>query len=303
MKEFRKLIICLITVITLICVVDSLAGKILDRFSHEYGNLDFRRARNNDADIAIIGASVAFNNYNSQILSDSLNVKVYNYGFGGQSIYYHYCILHYLLDLSEYRPRIVIFNPCYIDIADAPGWNTEKISTLYFDYSNDSTIKEVIGLEDEKEKKLLSVIKLYHHNSQIPDYVRNYIRRNVKTDGFMPLHGIWDQPLQDNVNTGLSIDPQKLIYFKKMIELCKNKDVPLYIITAPVFLQYFKEEPWQYEINNIAQQNGIPTMDYSADPIFLQHPEWFYNTTHLNEDGAEIFSKKLSHDLKYQIGF
>jgi hypothetical protein len=47
----------------------------------------------------------------------------------------------------------------------------------------------------------------------------------------------------------------------------------------------------------LAKQNEIKLLNYSSDTISFQK-SLFYNTTHLNKKGAELFSKKLASDLK-----
>jgi lysophospholipase L1-like esterase len=46
-----------------------------------------------------------------------------------------------------------------------------------------------------------------------------------------------------------------------------------------------------------ADDYQIPFFDYSNDSLCL-NKELFYNTTHLNKKGADLFSKKLASDLR-----
>ena len=51
--------------------------------------------------------------------------------------------------------------------------------------------------------------------------------------------------------------------------------------------------------NNYSSKYSIRFYDYSKDSICLDR-SYFYNSTHLNKKGSEIFSKKLANDLKVQ---
>ena len=45
------------------------------------------------------------------------------------------------------------------------------------------------------------------------------------------------------------------------------------------------------------KQYDLPLLDYSKDSISYQQ-KWFYNTTHLNDKGADEFTRKLAQDLQ-----
>jgi lysophospholipase L1-like esterase len=53
-------------------------------------------------------------------------------------------------------------------------------------------------------------------------------------------------------------------------------------------------------LKSIATRFSIPYLDYSPDSL-MYHKELFYNTTHLNKKGAEIFTRQLAADLKNLI--
>ena len=86
-------------------------------------------------------------------------------------------------------------------------------------------------------------------------------------------------------------------FIKKSISE-KNKIVLVY---SPEYYegQLFVEnrDEIMASFKNIAAQNHIPFLDYSSDSISYQKA-LFYNTTHLNQAGADIFSKRLASDLK-----
>lgn len=298
MKDFVRFLLSILMTILFAFVIDLCCGFCINTFLSEYANLDIRHAKKGYSQVAIIGASVTFNQYNPKIISDSLQMSVYNYGAGGQNIYYHYCLVHYLLECSSHKPEIIVYNPCYIDISDEPGWNTEKLNALYFDYSNDPTIRSTIELQGVKNVLFLNISKIYAHNSQVFNYIKNLFRSNKSSDGYMPLSGEWKEPLQDNFNVDLLNDRSKVDYFLKMIGLIKSNNIPFYIAIAPVYLNYQKEESWQSFIKKVSKENNIPILDYTGDSLFIQHPEWYYNPMHLNDRGTTVFSSVFSHDLK-----
>jgi hypothetical protein len=53
--------------------------------------------------------------------------------------------------------------------------------------------------------------------------------------------------------------------------------------------------------DSIACEFHIPILDYSDIPMCYD-TAYFYNATHLNKTGAELFTTKLAHDID-SIGF
>jgi lysophospholipase L1-like esterase len=47
---------------------------------------------------------------------------------------------------------------------------------------------------------------------------------------------------------------------------------------------------------SIATEFNIPILDYSYD-LMCDDTTYFYNGTHLNKLGAEVFTTKLAHDI------
>lgn len=50
---------------------------------------------------------------------------------------------------------------------------------------------------------------------------------------------------------------------------------------------------WATIIENKCEEKDIPFYDFEQDSVFLSHPEWFYNTIHLNDMGAKEYTKKV----------
>jgi hypothetical protein len=93
-------------------------------------------------------------------------------------------------------------------------------------------------------------------------------------------------------------------YFKKIIQLAKQKNINIVLIKYPVTEEYFNatknyisntDAHYFKIINNINDAN-IPTLDYQK--YFFGEPALFKDSDHLNQKGAEILSKKINQDLK-----
>ena len=48
---------------------------------------------------------------------------------------------------------------------------------------------------------------------------------------------------------------------------------------------------FQLWLKNFAKTHCLMLMDYADDSRFTNHPELFYDMTHLNSNGADLFTK------------
>ncbi len=101
-------------------------------------------------------------------------------------------------------------------------------------------------------------------------------------------------------------DNQTLSYFIKTLELAEEKNKKIIFIKYPLTKEYnnelLKHNPSlenHYSklfklIENTTKDYSF--LDYSMD--FLNNPEYFGDSDHLNQLGAEVFSKQINEDFK-----
>lgn len=250
-------------------------------------------------DIAILGASRAIHHYNPLIISDSLRCSCNVFGLGSQIIYYHYTMLNALLEYCMTKPKVVLLELGESDVIDTPGWNTEKLNILFPYYYSDSIVREV--LSEVLDKKALSVVAasaLYRDNSQILSYFSHvYVSKDESFIGFKPLKREWKEPITEKDQGGEGqIDDMKVRYLEKFIQLCRKENLTL-IFTVSPYYKLLPKMQWKEKVKEIANNHNIPLFDHEQDEYFLSHPEFFYEPFHLNEKGAEIYSRIIAEEI------
>ena len=96
------------------------------------------------------------------------------------------------------------------------------------------------------------------------------------------------------------IDTTLLQLFTDYIEELQNDSIVPILVAAPVYKGAIDVVLNIGDINNmyrqIATRYDIPFLDYSEIPL-TKDTAYFYNATHMNKQGAELFSIQLAHDL------
>ena len=245
-----------------------------------------------EADLLIFGSSTASHNFHPNAFNGYINGSFYNTGRDGCTIFYQYALLKSVL--KRYTPKIIILNFDQAEFIDEPE-TYDHLSALLPFYRDHPEIRDIIELKSPYEKvKLFS--QIYPFNSYIFSIAigsskQNKMRRG-DYQGYVPLDGSLKGPLQNGSTiVDFAIDPVKVQYYKYFMEACKLAGVKLIVVCSP-----FHVKP-NYELYNtqlgkkITEGYGLSFNNYSKDSMFLKHPEYFDDISHLNDKGALIFSR------------
>lgn len=87
----------------------------------------------------------------------------------------------------------------------------------------------------------------------------------------------------------------KMFYYNNINQLAKKNNIKLYVVTFPVrsdLIKAFPDKDYLFkEINRMSKDLGFTYLNFYDDPEFDWDDFWDYD--HLNESGAEKFTKKL----------
>lgn len=241
-------------------------------------------------DVLIFGSSRAFHHYNPQVITDSLNLSCYNCGQDGNGIILNYGRL--LLIRQRYQPNVIIY-----DIStnyDYSANDNHKYLGRLKPYYDEKGIKDIFNSVDQTERwKMLS--SMYRYNSSFLQIISDYFHpiQQVGNKGFRPLIGSLDsmklKKNKDNDNNEFMYDTLKIDYIHKFINLCNN--TKLIFTYSPMW--YGFDSSKLKLIKEICQKNNIPFLDFSNNPKYVHNDSLFKDGSHLNEKGANEFTKDL----------
>lgn len=302
----------IVVTLLLVIIADQVIGLVLRNlyFNQKAGqNQTLRFAfRDCKADIVVFGSSQAQHNYDPRIIGDSLNMSCYNAGQnGGHSILLQYAQIKILTE--RYSPKMIILDFHPDRIAEVPG-DYDRLSILLPYYKEYPELRPLILLRSPYEKiKLMSAI--YPFNSNIIDIIRyntnTRAARRLDFEGYVPLEGVM------NVNmlkpgTGSTTQPvptadtNMINALENIISLCKEKNIPLFIISSPLFHTVNEKpnppSPAAKLSLEIINRNKVNYIDFSFDPKFAGHLEWFYDIQHINTEGSKIYSNMIADTLR-----
>ena len=285
--------------ISIIIVVDIIIGHCMSYLINNVKGGDNWRnnyiCKTTNEDVLIFGSSRAFHHYNPQVIIDSLNLSCYNCGQDGNGIILNYGRL--LMILQRYQPKVIIY-----DISTSFDYfanDNHKYLGRLKPYYDEKGIKELFNSVDQTERwKMLS--SMYRYNSSFLQIISDYFHpiQQVGNKGFRPLKGSFD-PMKirnnkDNEDNEIMYDTLKIDYIHKFISLCNN--TTLIFTHSPIW--YGLDSTKLDIIKNICKKNKIPFLYFSNNPKYVHNDSLFKDGSHLNEKGANEFTKYLIRKLR-----
>lgn len=289
---------------------------------HEFYNMPEK-----SIDIVFLGSSHAYRSFDPFVFDKEIGLKSFNMGSPLQKPVESYYVLKETLEYQN--PKVVVFD-VYWAIFNNEKYFSTKIWN--FDSMKPSTAKlgYLINVFDT-DQYLSALFKSIRYHENTSAYIKllagkgltkvteidyNNKPQNYKGKGFVIENKIADQgdivkEFKGRVKESTSQfkwDEKQMRYFEKIIKLCKEKDIELILVTAPVAPSYFDAmQKYKYDykdihnkVKEIALRNNLKYIDYnlknSKEGLFSDKD--FSDNNHLNYQGAQKISFFLAKELK-----
>ncbi len=256
-----------------------------------------------DAEIAIYGSSRAWVHLNPQIFESKLKKPTYNLGIDGHSFHLQYLrhkeyfkfnkhpkMIILSLDVFTLSKRTELYN--YSQFSPYMLWN-KTIFDFTSSYKGFSRLDYFIPLIRYKGEKNFS------------EHLFESDTSSYRYKGFKGFDRKWNTNLEDAKKTKtsnyISVDSNTVKLFKKFIRDVQKEGVRLVFVYTPEYIegQDFTENRGEVIsfYSSLSKSYEVPFLNYS-DSLLSYRKELFYNTLHLNEKGANIFTEKFIADLE-----
>ena len=247
-----------------------------------------------ETDVLVSGSSRCVRHYNPQIISDSLGLSCYNSGQMGNGIILNYG--RFRMVEERKKPKIIIYD-LHPEFDLLAGYDNHRYLTWLKSHYGRDGIADIFESIDKTEKfKMLS--QMYRYNSRWVEIMMDFLHpiSDARNNGFSPLIGEMDKTkvrsVQDSKRDYL-FDDLKISYLNKLID--ESQGEKLYIVVSPI---WYGMDTSQFEpVRQICQERGIPFIDFSNDPKYVHHDEFFFDGNHMNERGADEFTRDLIRRL------
>lgn len=303
--EFKRFCKAILIMLLLLIFADVLIGIVADRIMHKLPNYSGQLAKDNfrlhrlDTDIVIVGSSRGSHHYVTKQLNDSIDryfgnhYSLYNAAIDGKFANSNSCAAEAII--ARYFPKLVIY-----DISENQFINNE-VADIEFSspfYWSDTIVRRYLDNLGLREKFLMKS-SLYRYNGKVFRIVASFVQQVPANDGYEPLYG-------SKIDTLTTDNKQKIITeirplntysinnFENVLKKYSSANVPLIIVCSPSF----RPNNNNLRLKALCDNYNIPFIDMYNEAYFNNNPSLFSDHTHLNDDGAQIFTTLFFEQLK-----
>ena len=287
----KKYLVKILLFFIAIAVVDILFGNACQYMNdHSKGGGTKSRyyvCKESNDDVLVFGSSRAKHHYVPDVFEDGLKMTCYNAGEDGNGVIYCYAILRMIT--QRYTPKIIIYDVSDYDIyTDDNLKYLDLLKPYYYEQGIDSLFWQV-----EPKTRIMMISNLYRFNTSFLRVFGNFVCPMTNyPKGYSALYNSMDYEPENKEEKKGTIDDLKIRCFEKLIDLSKSKDIILICCVSPSYKEPPHEEYYE-PIKRLCNNHGIPFLYFETDPTISNTKLFFNDRTHMNDNGARVYSGML----------
>ena len=300
-SDMKKYLLHILLFFVIVAAVDMAAGIVFKRLQQQAGGgtgAEYYVCKEGNDDVLVMGSSRASHHYVSNILADSLGMSCYNGGQDGNGIVMQYG--RWKMISERHVPKVLIYDiePSFDLAVDDNSRYVDRLKPYSDDKQVSNYISELFPME---RLKLMS--KMYRFNYKFLEVMSDCVRPSESNGGYRPnrkhiRQEIIDAAPQEGIVRFDEIDEVKINCLKSLISEVKEKGVKVVLVSSPYWKGYGGID-WSV-IEELADTMGVPFIDYANSEI-RNNPDWWADSMHLNDDGAQVFTADFASRLKNLI--
>lgn len=249
----------------------------------------------------IMGSSRGQVQYSTAILDSILGLNCYNLSVDGR------CIDAEIVMYNAYRhhaprPRLIIQNVDFGTLQCSNGYEREQ----YTPYLNKDDLFNQI---EESEgftwaDRWLPLVRYAGYQEVIKEGlgVKNKLSKPSMYKGWCGHDEEWDGSVFDAISkVPFVVNPESAEMFEEYLTQCREENVLVVMVFAPIYIgvtEKMGSVKAMFDAYQVyADKYHYPILNYTYDSLCYD-TNYFYNATHLNKRGAELFSVQLAEDLR-----
>ena len=252
-------------------------------------------------DAVIMGSSRGQVQYNPAVLDSMLGLDCYNLSVDGR------CIDAEIVMYNAYRhhapqPKLIIQNIDFGTLQRSNGYEREQ----YTPYLNkDDLFKQIKGSEGFTwADRWIPLVRYAGYHEVIKEGLgmKNKLNKPVIYKGWCGHDEEWDGSVFDTISkVPFAVNPEAAEMFEEYLAQCQEENVLVVMVFAPIYIgvtEKMDSVKAMFDAYQVyADKYHYPILNYTYDSLCYD-TNYFYNATHLNKKGSELFSVQLAEDLR-----
>lgn len=299
MKKFLEKILLFIplsitTYIFLIIIWGDFApGRLQKNLNYRLGSSGHLYSRLNeikdtqDVDVLVLGSSHAYRGFDTRIFKKA-GLKTFNLGSSSQTPMQTEVLLKRYLD--ELSPKIILY-----EVYPAT-FSSDGVESSLDIIANDKNDSESIDMAFRQNHIKVYNLLIYGFYRDLFKKNSYFIEASMKGDDKYIEGGYVERKLQyfkylEYDRQKWELNNQQFKAFEQVLNLFDERNIPFVLVQAPITTQRYQSYVNNTEFDSTIKKYG---KYFNFNKILdLDDRLHFYDSHHLNQDGVEIFNKKL----------
>lgn len=247
-----------------------------------------------DDDLLVLGSSVALNSIDTKAVGDSLGIKAYNGGSNGQNFPFYLSMLKSAVR-SAHAPSVVMLGVVDNNLSESGAGPRYNLLAPYYGHAI-GDIDSVMNVVRPYNSIFLKS-KLYRFNQAwFRILLYHFMTPGITGEcGFIAKNIPAFFPSKDPVMHVATPSAERLGQLREFVDICRANNIKLIVFIPPYYAAG--------RDNTIANyvSNDIELWDDAMMPRFNNDSTLFYDNTHLNINGARIYTDTVIKRLKYRL--
>ena len=252
-------------------------------------------------DLVVMGSSRAWVQYNPLILDSILSINTFNLGMDGSAV--NRQIIKYEKFSSIHNtPTCIVQNIDYATMDITRGYDREQFFPYFF-YDRQLMRSYDIYEKFSFAEKNIPCFRYFGYSELISELILGHKKYKATPliKGYNGREELWDGlELEKLDKVECCLNKKILPIYKDFLVQQKQNGVQIIFVYAPLYYKALEKMTHKEEMykmfQDLALQFDIPILNYLDMPICYD-TTYFYNATHLNRVGAEIFTTRLANDI------
>lgn len=261
-----------------------------------------------NSDIVINGSSRAWVQYDPMMMQDSLHASVYNLGIDGHNFWLQYMRYQLLLkhnkkpklmvqsvDITFFEKRTDLYNmdqflPYMLWDQIIQDYTGSYNGYNYFDYKipliryygKFEAIKTAVKLKLGIQNNPIQRVRGYE--AQIKKWNNDLLMAKIKMNYYE-----------------VKADLRSMELFDRFLAECKKDNIQVILVYPPEYIdgqKFVRNRKMVIDLfEGFSKKYEAPFYDFSSDSLSFNQ-DYFYNSTHMNKVGAELFTQRVIQIIK-----